>query len=243
MAKFVEALPAGSRVAVIAFSDDVVTICPLTTNFGRVVHAVNAMRRMGRPLLMPWPGRSTSWPRSRAGRGAGLTDGEDNQSQSADLESVSAEARRLGLPIHTLGLGSEDQIASDALKEAGECLARAVLSRPRGRPVAEDLRGAGPTAAVELQPDLPDHEPGPDGTLRPVSLSYRASKKGGATAVFIPGMVVPAGGWSGLFLLLLAALSGLAFLPGWLGRHRSSAASGGRQPPVPGLSPTGKTGG
>ena len=46
----------------------------------------------------------------------------------------------------------------------------------------------------------------PDGTLRPVRVSYRASKKVGVAKVFIPGMVVPAAGWSPLFLSLLVAV-------------------------------------
>jgi hypothetical protein len=53
----------------------------------------------------------------------------------------------------------------------------------------------------------------PDGTLRPVRVSYRASKKAGETAVFIPGMVVPAAGWSRLFLVLVGALGVLAIVP------------------------------
>src|SRR4029450_7541315 len=49
----------------------------------------------------------------------------------------------------------------------------------------------------------------PDGTLRPIRIIYRRSNVAGETAVFIPGMVVPAGGWSPLFLGLLAVLVGL----------------------------------
>ncbi len=43
---------------------------------------------------------------------------------------------------------------------------------------------------------------------------YRASQKAGATAVFVPGMVVPAAGWSALFLVILTVLTGLALFPG-----------------------------
>ena len=49
-----------------------------------------------------------------------------------------------------------------------------------------------------------------DGTLRPVSIFYRGSKTAaGETAIFIPGMVVLAGGWSLLFLGLLVRARGL----------------------------------
>ena len=63
----------------------------------------------------------------------------------------------------------------------------------------------------------------PDGTLRPVRIFYRGSRTAGETAVFIPGMVVPAGGWSPLFLGLLTALAVLLVLPGVLGRRAARA--------------------
>ena len=64
----------------------------------------------------------------------------------------------------------------------------------------------------------------PDGTLRPVRISYRGSRKSaGETAVFIPGMVAPSGGWSPLFLGMLAALTVLIFLPGLLAGRKANA--------------------
>ena len=57
----------------------------------------------------------------------------------------------------------------------------------------------------------------PDGTLRPVRIAYCASRQVGETAFYIPGMVVPAAGWSRLFLALVALLAVLAVLPGRLG--------------------------
>ena len=52
---------------------------------------------------------------------------------------------------------------------------------------------------------------------------YRASKTAGETAVFIPGMVVPSGGWSPLFLVLLAGLTALFILPVRLARRKPAA--------------------
>jgi hypothetical protein len=63
----------------------------------------------------------------------------------------------------------------------------------------------------------------PDGTLRPVQVFHRGSREAGETAVFIPGMVVPASGWSPLFLMLAAGLAALAFLPARLRRAVSGA--------------------
>ncbi len=132
-------------------------------------------------------------------------------------------ARRLGLPVHTLGLGSEDKIESEALKRL------AVETRGQNYParqadplrtiyeqIAERLRS---TYGLVYQIDRRL----PDGTLRPVRIYYRASRKAGETAVSIPGMVVPAAGWSRLFLALIAALTTLAMLPGRLARRASSS--------------------
>ncbi len=60
----------------------------------------------------------------------------------------------------------------------------------------------------------------PDGTLRPVRIFHRGSRQAGETAVFIPGMVVPAAGWSPLFLAPLTLLGTLALVPSWLKRRR-----------------------
>ena len=45
-----------------------------------------------------------------------LTDGEDTFSQSATLDSVIAAANRIGLPVYTLGLGTEEEIESKDLR-------------------------------------------------------------------------------------------------------------------------------
>jgi len=65
----------------------------------------------------------------------------------------------------------------------------------------------------------------PDGTLRPVRVAYRAAKRAGETAVFIPGMVVPAPGWSPLFLGLVSGIAALMAVPGRLGRRKAHLKS------------------
>jgi hypothetical protein len=59
----------------------------------------------------------------------------------------------------------------------------------------------------------------PDGTLRPVRVSYRASVKVGETKVFNPGMVVQGYAWSRLFLLLVCGLAVLALAPQMIARR------------------------
>ena len=58
-----------------------------------------------------------------------LTDGEDTFSESATLDSVIVAARRLGRPVHTLGLGTEDESESEALEAPGRADPGPVLPR------------------------------------------------------------------------------------------------------------------
>jgi len=156
-----------------------------------------------------------------------LTDGEDTFSQGASLDSVIVAARKLGLPVHTLGLGSEDEIESDALRRL------AADTRGQYYPArqADQLRSIYEQLAERLRSSYSlayrTDRRLPDGTLRPVRVYYRASKKAGVASVFIPGMVVPAAGWSPLFLALVALLTTLAILPGRLGLGPGRRPSGG----------------
>jgi Ca-activated chloride channel family protein len=151
-----------------------------------------------------------------------LTDGEDTSSQSANLESVIASARRLGLPVYTLGLGSEDEIESADLRR----LATSTRGQYYPARSADQLRAIYEQIAERIRSSYTllyqSEHPIPDGTLRPIRISYRGSRAVGEAAVFIPGMVVPAGGWSPLFLGLVTALTALVVLPVKLSDRRRS---------------------
>src|SRR5262249_47973703 len=112
-------------------------------------------------------------------------------------------------------LGSEDEIESDALKKlAADTRGQYFPARKADqlRAIYEEIaRGLGQSYSLTY---LSDRKL-PDGTLRPIRVFYRASKKAaGVAEVYIPGMVVPAVGWSPLFLVLVVGLVGLALLPG-----------------------------
>jgi hypothetical protein len=153
-----------------------------------------------------------------------MTDGEDTFSQVADLESAIEAARRVSLPVYTLGLGTEDEIASDDLRLlAGQTRGQYFPAQDASQLLAiyEEIAtrlGEMYRLVYRTERNLPD------GTLRPVSVSYRASAAVGRAEVFIRGMVVPASGWPRLFLGLILLLVGLAVLPGLLRRR---AATGG----------------
>ena len=193
MASFLEKLPEGLRVAVVGFSSEVETLCPFTTDRDAVRKAVNRLHPEGSTRFYDAVAAALRMLDEQSGRRAllALTDGEDTASVRANLDTTIASARRLGLPIYTLGLGSEEEIASGDLKRL------AASARGQYYPArnAEQLRtiyetiaeriGAGYSLVYESDRRLPD------GTLRPVRIFHKGSTVAGETAVFIPGMVVP----------------------------------------------------
>ena len=220
---FLDGLPKGSRVAVIAFGTDVQLIAPFTDKFAEVGMSVNRLTASGATRYYDAVTEALELIKGEPGRRAvlAMTDGEDTFSQSADLDSVIAAARRLGVPIHTLGLGTEDEIESDSLKT----LARETRGQYYSVRQADQLRAIYEQLAERLRSSYTliyrTDRHIPDGTLRPVRVSYRAGKQAGETEVFIPGMVVPAAGWSPLFLVMIIAILSLAILPGYLRRQGS----------------------
>jgi Ca-activated chloride channel family protein len=223
---FLEKLPAGSRVALIAFGSDVDKLCSFTTDRGQIKTAVDALTPAGATRFYDAVASALEMLDRETGRRAvlALTDGEDTFSQSASLDSVVAAAKRIGLPIYTLGLGTEEEIESADLRRL------AVATRGQYYPArnADQLRAIYEQIAERLNASYTllyeSDRKIADGTLRPVRIVYRTSSKtAGEAAVFIPGMVVPAGGWSPLFLGLLAALGALVVLPGVLARRRAHA--------------------
>ena len=221
---FLKGLPRGSRVAVIAFGSEVRRLCPFTEDLDRVKTVIDSLKPGGATryydavaealeLIQPEPGRRAV---------LAMTDGEDTFSQVATLDSVTASAIRLGLPVHTLGLGSEDEIESDALKQ----LASSTRGQYYPARQADQLRTIYEQLAERLRSSYTlvyrSDRRIPDGTLRPVRVAYRKSRQAGETAVFIPGMVVPAPGWHRLFLALVGGLTLLALLPAWLRTSRTA---------------------
>lgn len=221
---FLEGLPEGSRVAVVAFGSDVELICPFTTDKGRVQAAVERLRPFGGTRFYDAVDEALKILDGQEGRRAvlALTDGQDADSVNA-IDVPISEARRLGVPVHTLGLGEGNEIDAESLDR--------VASETRGQTYrardAEALRAIyqelaerlGSTYSLTYQTDRKI----PDGTLRPIRIAYALAPaaSAGETAIFIPGMVVPAPGWPGLFLLLLAVLGGLAVLPHAWSRRRA----------------------
>lgn len=228
VASFLKVMPAGSRVAVVAFGDQVELVCPFTVDIREVQSAVDALEPEGGTRYYDAVEEAIRLIGPEAGRKAilALTDGEDTVSTDADLDSSVAAARRVGLPVHTLGLGTEDEIASDDLKRlAAETRGQYFAARDAdqlGAIYEEIAQRLGQSYTLSYRTDRPL----PDGTLRPVKIYYRAARAAaGEAELFVRGMVVPASGWSRLFLALLAGLIALAWLPGATARGRRGVES------------------
>jgi VWFA-related protein len=222
VASFLQKLPAGSKIALIAFGSEVDRLSAFTTDRTQTKTAVDALQPAGATRFYDAVAAALEMLDQETGRRAilALTDGEDTFSQTASLDSVIAAARKLGLPVYTLGLGTEEEIEADDLRRL------AVSTRGQYYPArnADQLRAIYEAIAERLGSSYAllyeSDRKLPDGTLRPVRISYRGiTRSVGETAVFIPGMVVPAGGWPTLFLVLAGVLTALAFLPGLLGRR------------------------
>lgn len=222
---FLERIPAGSKVAVIAFGAEVDLICPVTGDIDRARAAVESLEAFGSTRFYDAVVEAVELMDGIEGRKAilALTDGEDTSSLTADLESTIRASRRAGFPVHTLGLGNEQEIAVSDLREIAEVSRGQYFSASRPEQLAsiyeEIARRLGQTYTLVYKTERTL----PDGTLRPVSIFYKQSTKAAAEAeVFIRGMVVPAAGWSRLFLLLAAGLGAAAVAPGWW-RRRGAA--------------------
>jgi len=214
VARFVEKMPQGSRVAVVAFSGQVELIRPFTTDRDRIRRSVDDLFADGPTRFHDAVALALELLQEESGRRVviALTDGQDTSSRT-NLGANVETARRLGLPVYTLGLGDERAIAGEDLRRLAEGTRgeyypsrRADELRKVYEAIAERL-GAAYSLVYQSDRRIPD------GTLRPVQVFHRGTTRAGETAVFIPGMVVPASGWSPLFLALAGGLAALAFLP------------------------------
>ncbi len=222
VATFLEGLPRGSKVAVIAFSDEVELVCPFTTDPARVREAVDALEASGGTRYFDAVAEALDLLGEEQGRRAvlALTDGMDTESHDATLATAIARARKLGLPVHTLGFGERRSINVKVLRTlAAETRGQHYLARDADqlRKIYEEIaQKLGSSYSLAYRTDRQV----PDGTLRPIRIFYQKATQAGVTAVFIRGMVVPAAGWSRLYLALLAGLGMLAVMPGILARRK-----------------------
>ena len=221
---FLENQPQGSRVAVIAFGSEVELICPFTSDTQKIQDAVDELRADGNTRYYDAVTLAITLLSEETGRRAvlAMTDGEDNISLTASLETTIRKAQREGLPVHTLGLGPEDEIQTEALRFLAEQTRGQSFTAKQAdglRSIFEEIaKGLSQSYSLTYRSDRALQ----DGTLRPIKIFYRKSAIAGETQVYIPGMVVPAAGWSWLFLVLIAGLSGLAAAPGLLRRRVQS---------------------
>ena len=140
---FLGKLPEGSKVALIAFGSDVDRLADFTTDRAQLQQAVDALKPDGATRFYDAVAEAAgSLLDKESGRRVvlALTDGEDTFSQDATLESVIASGARLGLPVYTMGLGTEEEIESELIFAGFATSTREqVLSCPECRRAAGDL--------------------------------------------------------------------------------------------------------
>jgi VWFA-related protein len=237
---FLDAMPEGSRVAIIAFGSTLDLICPFTTDRASARWAVNQIEVAGGTRYYDAVDAALQLIAGEKGRRAvlAMTDGFDTESRIESVAPLIASAREIGVPVHTLGLGMDD--ANAAVLNPGFIVTQETKDEIRRlqlealETLATETRGqyfpaknAGQLQAIyeELARGLKDSysltyqsdRTLPDGTLRPIRVFYKQQKEAaGKTAVYVRGMVVPKRGWSWLFLLLVGGMAALAALPGRL---------------------------
>ena len=227
VSSFLEKLPEGSRIAVVAFGSEVARICPFTTDREQVRSAVSRLRPGGATRFYDAVAEALELLDRETGRRAvlALTDGEDTFSQSADLDSSiasAAEARPAGLHPRPGDRGGDRERRPEA---DGHLDPRPVLPGPQRRTSSGRSTRPSPPASAPATPwSTRATAASPTAPSAPSSSSTAAAARPAETAVFIPGMVVPAAGWSTLFLFLIVLLTGLACLPAWLRRRAAGPA-------------------
>jgi hypothetical protein len=224
VASFMEMMPAGSQVAVVAFDTRIRQISGFADDRRSTQEGVDALEAGGGTRFRDAVGMAIKLLEDEPGRRAilAMTDGIDTASEEESLESLIAAARRAGVPVHTLGVGNEEEIATRELEALAEgTRGRYFAAREAGdlQAIYEEVaRGLGESYSLSYR-----SERLPDGTLRAIEVEYGANPQAtGAAEVYVRGMVVPASGWNGLFLALAGVLVALAVAPGWLKRRRTA---------------------
>jgi VWFA-related protein len=209
--RFLETMPEGSKVAVIAFSSQVELLVEPTTEPNQVREIVDDLEPRGSTRFYDAVAAGLRLIDSQEGRRAlvALTDGEDTDSHQVDLGELITLARETGVPVHTLGLGTEEE-ANRGLERLAEASNGRYLTTDRASELSgifeEIARGLGETYSLAYRTtrELPD------GTRRPIRVSFTTIETGESTSaqgeIYIPGLVVPAAGWSPLFLGIVATL-------------------------------------
>ena len=135
VASFLEKLPEGSQIAVIAFGSEIHRLSLFTTDRGRIKTAVDALEPDGSTCFYDAVADSLELLKAESGRRAvlALTDGEDTSSQSANLETVIASA--LGSACRCTPWDWVPRMRSRAPTSAGSRLRPGANTIPLGMPI------------------------------------------------------------------------------------------------------------
>lgn len=225
---YVEQMRPGDQAGLVAFNHEVDYRQALTSDRQALIRAIDGLRAEGDTALFEALGRAVQILEGIAGRKAviALTDGLDNRSRLTAVDILQAVSDG-GLSLSTIGLG--DPSNPGAVSGLDEAALRSLAESAGGyygyANDAEALRSLYEYYGRVLQSEyrLTYVSPSPlrDGLNRHLTVSLTDGAAASDPARYNPGGVLPevagAASWP-VFLVLLAALVGLLFVPGLLGR-------------------------
>lgn len=238
---FVELMRPGDTTGVIAFNTQVTTVHALSDDKESLIQAIREIEAVDDTALYDALHEATGLLEQVSGRKAiiAVTDGMSNSDQHT-LDETLILVGEQGISVYTIGLGDPSQ-GTGAYAGIDEPTLQAIADRSSGiytyAPNPEDLSSLYELLSLRIQNEykLTYRSPNPlrDGINRDVVVNVSAAS--GTTRVsteYNPGGVIPeveASSTWGLFVLILAVLVLLLFLPGLVGRLVLVRAGAGRK--------------
>ena len=134
----------------VAFGSEVELVCPFTTDKDRVQAAIDRLRPVGGTRFFDAVDEALKLLEGQSGRRVlALTNGQDQDSR-LEIDAPIKEARRLSLPVHTLGLGEGDDIDEASLETGSPPRPAASRIAPGRRGAEGHLPGTGRAAGLNL---------------------------------------------------------------------------------------------
>ena len=220
--RYVRFMKEVDTIGIVTFSDSTQEVQSLTSRKNLLYEAVKSMQPGGGTAVYDAVHAGVQAVRSVEGKKVilAITDGMDNESWKSP-ERVVKLARRYGVPVYTIGLGSRSTGTGDdsGISEEGmrflanETGGLYFYAPSSGELVSVyELLSSRFQAGYELTYVSPQHVE--DGTTRVVSIEVQ-SGRGSAEALnsyYVPGVIIPSAD-TVLFLCLLLPLVLLAFAP------------------------------
>jgi len=185
-ATFVDELPTGTRMEILAFSDQVVRLAEFTTNHRELLNAIESLNPYGATALMDAILEGVSiLGDGRGGRRVlvAFTDGQDqNAGGTAPLSRATAldvvrAARRAGIPLYLIGLGPD--VNQSLMSKMARLTAGQYLHAPSRADLIGIYQGLIRMLKGSYRVEYSSPNPLPDGTSRLIEVESTAGQASG----------------------------------------------------------------